>query len=212
MLEAILNGGFFMIPLMLCSVLSIGVILDRIMAFREDGKIDTRELRAEVLELLQEDKVDEAILLCKGVHGPVAAVLLAGLQSYQMLRTKGESSETIRMVTGKTMEDYAVHAISAVESRFFLLTTIATAAPLLGMAGTVTGMIASFEGLAEASSLASGAVASGIAEALTTTAAGLLIALMAVIPHSFFQARAERIELELEEVNTEVTEFILTHH
>lgn len=212
MLEAILNGGIFMIPLMACSVLAVAVILDRILAFRADGRVDTRELRAEVLELLRGERVEEAIQLCKGVHGPVAAVLLAGLQSYRILRAKGETPETVRMVTGKTMEDYAVHALSAVESRFFLLTTIATAAPLLGMAGTVTGMISSFEGLAEASSLASGAVASGIAEALTTTAAGLLIALMAVIPHSFFQARAERIELELEEVNTEITEFILTHH
>jgi biopolymer transport protein ExbB/TolQ len=95
-----------------------------------------------------------------------------------------------------------------------VLTTIGTAAPLLGMTGTVTGMIASFAGLADAGSVgdSGGAVANGIAEAMVTTAVGLIVALLAVIPQSVFNRWSDEIELEIEEANSEVVEFILTHH
>jgi biopolymer transport protein ExbB len=82
------------------------------------------------------------------------------------------------------------------------------------MTGTVTGMIGSFAGMAEAgaSGAGGGAVAAGIAEALITTAAGLLIALSAVIPQSIFNRWSDEIELEIQEANSEIVEFILTHH
>jgi biopolymer transport protein ExbB len=112
------------------------------------------------------------------------------------------------------MEDYSAQAMSVVNKRLDVLTTIGMAAPLLGMTGTVTGMIASFAGLAEAGSTGGGggAVANGIAEALITTAAGLLIALAAVIPQSVFFRWSDEIELEIEEGTSELVEFILTHH
>jgi biopolymer transport protein ExbB len=118
------------------------------------------------------------------------------------------------MVVGQVMQDYAAQAMSVVNKRLDSLTTIGTAAPLFGMTGTVTGMIASFAGMAaEAQSGGGGgAVAAGIAEALITTAAGLLIALMAVLPQSVFNRWSDEIELEIEEAGAEVLEFILTHH
>ena len=119
------------------------------------------------------------------------------------------------MVVGQVMEDYSAQAMSVVNKRLDVLTTIGMAAPLLGMTGTVTGMIASFAGLAEAGSAGGGgggAVAAGIAEALITTAAGLLIALAAVIPQSVFNRWSDEIELEIEEGTSEFVEFILTHH
>ncbi len=214
MLEHILNGGPLMIPLMACSVVSLGVVYDRWMAFRANRKVDTRALRSKVMADLRANNMGGAIAECESARGPIASVLLAGLRSFEQLQTKGESTETMRMVVAQVMEDYAGQAMSVVNKRLDVLTTIGTAAPLLGMTGTVTGMIASFSGLADAGSVSGsgGAVAAGIAEALVTTAVGLIVALSAVIPQSVFNRWGDEIELEIEESTTELVEFILTHH
>ena len=213
MLEQILKGGPLMVPIMACSLVSLAVVYDRWCAFRANRKIDTRSLRAKVLVHLRANEVDAAISACSATGGPLASVLLAGLRSYQQLKSKNESSETMRLVVGQVMDEYSAQALSVVNKRLDVLTTVGTAAPLLGMTGTVTGMIASFAGLAQSGSAAGGgAVAAGIAEALITTAAGLLIALSAVIPQSVYNRWSDEIELEIQEANSEIVEFILTHH
>lgn len=214
MIEQILKGGMLMIPLMICSLVCLAVVYDRWFAFRENRRIDTRSLRSKVLGRLRDNDIPGAIGECESARGPVASVILAGLRSYQQLRGKNEAAETMRLVVGQVMEDYSAQAMSVVNKRLDVLTTIGMAAPLLGMTGTVTGMIASFAGLADAGSVGGGGgvVANGIAEALITTAAGLLIALAAVIPQSVFNRWSDEIELEIEEGTSEFVEFILTHH
>ena len=214
MLEHILKGGPMMIPLVICSLISLAVVYDRWTAFKKNRRVDTRSLRAKVLEHLRLNNVNAAIDECVSTKGPVAAVILTGLRSYGHLHSKNEKSETMRMVIAQAMEEYSAQVMSVVNKRLEFLTTIGTAAPLLGMTGTVTGMIASFAGLADAGSIggSGGLVAEGIAEALVTTAVGLIVALMAVIPQSVFNRWSDQIELELEESSSEMVEFILTHH
>ncbi|MGB0144674.1 MAG: MotA/TolQ/ExbB proton channel family protein [Akkermansiaceae bacterium] len=203
-----------MIPLILCSLISLAVVFDRWFAFRNNRKVNTRALRSKVLSHLRENDLEEAAHECESAKGPIASVILAGLRSYQQLKGKNESSETMRLVVGQVMEDYSTQAMGVVNRRLDVLTTVGTAAPLLGMTGTVTGMIASFAGLADAGSISGsgGAVANGIAEAMVTTAVGLIVALLAVIPQSVFNRWSDEIELEIEESNSEFVEFILTHH
>ncbi len=203
-----------MIPLMLCSLVGIAVVYDRWFSFRQNRRIDTRSLRAKVQARLNEKNISGAISECETTGGPVASVLLAGLRSYKQLSDKNEGTETMRLVVAQVMQDYGAQAMSVVGKRLDVLTTIGMAAPLLGMTGTVTGMIASFESLAAAGSSGAGggAVALGISEALITTAAGLLIALAAVIPQSVFYRWSDEIELEIEESTCELVEFILTNH
>jgi biopolymer transport protein ExbB len=214
MLEQILKGGPLMVPIMACSLVSLAVVYDRWCAFRENRKIDTRALRSKVLAYLRANNLDAAISECAATGGPLASVMLAGLRSYQQLKEKNENPETMRLVVGQVMDEYSAQALSVVNKRLDVLTTVGTAAPLLGMTGTVTGMIGSFAGMAEAgaSGAGGGAVAAGIAEALITTAAGLLIALSAVVPQSVFNRWSDEIELEIQEANSEIVEFILTHH
>ena len=214
MLENLLKGGPMMVPLIICSLISLAVVYDRWFAFRQNRKVDTLSLRSKILGHLRKDDISAAASECQSARGPIASVMLAGLNSYKQLRGKNESSETMRLVVGQVMEDYSAQAMSVVNRRLDVLTTIGTAAPLLGMTGTVTGMIASFAGLAEAGSVggSGGAVANGIAEAMITTAVGLIVALLAVIPQSVFNRWSDEIELEIEEANSEVVEFILTHH
>lgn len=214
MLEKIIAGGPLMVPIMACSLVSLAVVYDRWHAFRENRKIDTRSLRSKVQSHLRAGNIDAAISECTATGGPVASVMLAGLQSYQQLREKKESPDTMRAVVSQVMDEYSVQALSLVNKRLDVLTVVGTAAPLLGMTGTVTGMIVSFGGMAQAgaSGAGGGAVAAGIAEALITTAAGLLIALTAVIPQSVFNRWSDEIELEIQEANSEFVKFILTHH
>lgn len=214
MLEQILQGGPLMIPLAICSLVTFAVVFDRYMAFRSNRQVDTRALQSKVMALLRAGDSASAIAECEASRGPIAAVLLVGLQTYEQLRDKNEAAETMRMVVSEAMIDHASQAMGIVNQRLDILTTIGTAAPLLGMTGTVTGMIASFKGLADASGGAGGGtvVANGIAEALVTTAVGLIVALLAVIPQSVFNRWSDGIELEIEEVTSAFVKFILTQH
>ncbi|NQZ70999.1 MAG: MotA/TolQ/ExbB proton channel family protein [Lentisphaeria bacterium] len=207
MFKTILQGGYMMIPLMFLSVLTIAVVIDRAMAFMKNRSVDVQSLRAEVMRLVKDGNIQDAILLCASTPGPVSAVILAGLQSLQNLQNAGESTNAIRVVMAKSMDDYALHAISAVQKRLSILDTVGNSAPLFGMSGTVLGMISAFANMAQSSGLDASVVAGGISEALITTAGGLLIALGEVIPLKIFSSFAEEIELEIEDASTELVEF-----
>ncbi len=211
MLKYILEGGTMMIPLVIFSVLTLAVIIERCIAFYQNRSINIGALRAEVLGLLAEGREDDAIMICASTPSPVAAVMLVGLQTYQKLTAANERPEVVRAVMTKSMEDYSMHAINAVQKRLNILDTVGTLAPLLGMAGTVLGMIKSFAAMAGAASLDAGLVAAGISEALITTAAGLLIAVAAVIPLKFFTSMTEDIELDVEDAASELIEFVSLH-
>lgn len=209
MLEYIIQGKSMMVPLLLCSIAAVAVIIDRARAFLAHAKIDVRALRAKVLDLVARDHIDDAAQLCATTPGPVSAVLLAGLQSYAKHRALNDRPESVIAVVEKAMDDYSQHAMSAVEKRLNILSVVGNAAPLFGMTGTVTGMIAAFVGMKEAG-VSNEAVAGGIAEALITTAAGLLIALAAVIPFHYFTSVADNIDLQIEEATSELLDFLAT--
>ncbi len=210
MLEKLIQGGPLMIPLVVCSILTLAVVIDRFAAFYKNSRIDTRALRARIMELLMQCRLAEAAVLCASTPGPVSAVLLTGLQAYNKLKKMQDSPDSLRHGTEKAMNDYSLHAMSAVEKRLNVLSTVGNAAPLIGMAGTVTGMIKSFNVMAASAGLDASSVSTGISEALITTAAGLLIALAAVIPYNIFTSMADNIELEIEEATTELLESIST--
>jgi biopolymer transport protein ExbB len=207
MLETIVKGSWMMIPLMICSVLATAVLIDRAMAFWANSKVDTRSLRANVLSMLSENRLADAAVLCSATPGPVSAVLLTGLQSYTKHKALGAKVEELLSVMEKAMDDYALHAMSAVEKRLNILSAVGSAAPLLGMTGTVTGMIASFGALQGGDQAT---VANGIAEALITTAAGLIIAVWAMIPYSMFTSLADKVDLSIEESTSELLDFVAT--
>jgi len=207
MLETILKGKWMMIPLVVCSIFALGVFIDRLMAFRANNKIDNRSLRSKLMALLRQHKMRDAAVLCINTPGPISSVLLAGLQSFMKLQKR--TPENTRMTVGQAMEDNSFHSLSAVSRRLWILAMIGTAAPLLGMTGTVTGMIASFAELSSGT-VDTARVSLGISEALITTAAGLMIALAAVIPYGIFTSMADKIELEIEEASTELVDLLAT--
>jgi biopolymer transport protein ExbB len=195
MLEYILDGGPFMALEITCSVFLVAVVIDRVRVFRL-LKHDHRELRAKVGDLVERGAVDDAIALCKATGGPVAAVLIAGIGKYRQLMARGRTIAEIEVNVAKTMEDYIPHAMETIERRMFILPLLASVSPLLGMLGTVSGMISSF-GALSIGGVDSAGVAAGIAVAFITTAGGLCVAVPAVVAYNILFKKTEQVTMEL---------------
>ncbi len=207
MLGILIDGGSMMIPLLLCSIAVIAIIIDRARAFRA-ANVDFEGLRAQVRQNLAGGDIDAAMDACTKSSGPVAATLLTGLQRYKRMKERGRTMTEMQTTVTKTMEDYAPKAIHGVEKRLGALILVSGISPLIGMTGTVTGMISSFNAMAEAAGLDAGAVAGGISEALITTAAGLIIAIPAVVAYNYFTNRIEVFNMAIEASITDVAEAI----
>lgn len=207
MLGFLLDGGWMMLPLVVCSVVGLAILIDRARAFRAAGS-GHDALRKQVRQLLDGRRIDDAVALCEQSDGPVAATLLAGLSRYRRMLAKDKRPEEIEIAVSKTMEDYAPKALQGLEKRLNVLVLIASISPLLGMTGTVTGMIRSFDVMASSAGLEPGAVAGGIAEALITTAAGLLIAIPAVVAYNVFVRRVEDYTVAIEAGTADLVESI----
>ena len=206
MLEFMLNASIVMYPLMFCSIMALALVLDRWRVFRLAEK-GTGHIRERVMDLLYEGKVDEAIAMCEQSHGPVAAVLLTGLNRFRQLLALNRAPAEIEALVTKAMDDYVPHVMAPLEKRVGSLSMIATVAPLLGMAGTVTGMIRSFVGVSQ-TGLEGNLVAAGVAEALINTAAGLLIAIPAAVLYHFFTKKLEHHTLEISKTGTSLIDYI----
>ena len=201
----LMDGGWMMLPLLVCSITLVAVIIDRVRAFRAAAKCDPLKTRREVREALEANDLDRAAKACEDNEGPVAAVMLTGINRLRRLVELGKGAQEIEAGVIKAMEDYAPKSLNGLEKRLGLMVLIASVSPLIGMCGTVTGMINSFSVMAEAAGLDPGAVAGGISEALITTAAGLIIAIPGVVAYNMFQKRVEEWNLQLEGA---ITDFI----
>ena len=198
MLNYLMDGGWMMLPLLICSIVMVAVIIDRCRAFRAAAKLDPATLREKVVKLVADGNIVGAVEACRESEGPVAAVLLTGLEKFARLYQKGKGEAEIEAGVTKAMEDYAPKAMSVLEKRLGTMGLVSSISPLLGMCGTVTGMINSFAVMAEAAGLDAGAVAGGISEALITTAAGLIIAIPGVVAYNMFQKKVEEWNVQLE--------------
>ena len=204
MLEYLLEGGWIMAPLAFLSVLSLAIIIDRWRAFVKTNEETTR-VRKQVSDCLDEGDLAAAIEACQTSPSPLAAVMLTGLDKYRKMMLKGHSVVEMENVVSKVMEDYAPRAMAVLEKRFNLLVLVASVSPLLGITGTVIGMIVAFDNLPAGNTAA---VASGIAQALLTTAGGLLVAMPAIVAYNLYTKRADNYLLIMEEMISDVVSFI----
>jgi len=170
MLDIIIRGGPVMIPLLFCSVLALAVSLERL-AYLLWVRIDTDDLMDDVKLSINQGKMLEAMQYAKRARGPVAALVAAGIAYYD--QDKEDLKEHLRRV--------GEQEIYKLERRMPVLEAIVGIAPLLGLLGTVLGIIKSFRVLAALQGISQpSALSIGVAEALITTAAGLMIAIPAM--------------------------------
>ena len=184
------DGGVMMYPLVLCSLIALGVIIAKAWTLYQAHHGTARVLQS-VAEKAMAGHTDEAMAIAAETPGPAAAILLVGLRR---IRHK-------TLVQGEI--EKAVATTGAIELGFLerglvILATVANVAPLMGFLGTVAGMILAFGAIERAGDVDPSLVAGGIKVALLTTAAGLIIAIPVNIAYNFFVTRIDRLIMDME--------------
>jgi len=197
--QLFIKGGTFMPFLLLSAIVMLAVLIERFVTLAR-ARTNTRRLIGNVITTLRTEGVTAAAQVCERTKGPIAAILHAGL----LRADRGPEAVEKAIETSGTIE------MSFLERGLVALSTVANVAPLLGFLGTVSGMINAFEAIANADQVNAKLVASGISEALITTATGLVIAIPASIGYSFFLSVIDRFIIEMEETSAELVEE-LTH-
>ncbi len=183
----LVKGGWTMLPLFLCSVLSLGVIAERLWVFFK-SKVDTPGLMEKLGGLLRKKDIAGAVSLCDQTGGPVGRTLKAGLVK------KGKSAKEVE----EAMLVKAREEVLDLEKHLAIVGTIGNIAPFIGLFGTVLGVIRAFNDIALTGSGGAAVVAKGIAEALIATAGGLFVAVPAVIGYNYLLNWVERYSTELQ--------------
>lgn len=199
--KLIIAGGPVMVPILLCSVLAITIIIERIIYY---GTVATnaQQLKQAIFDYIKADKIKEAISYCDTNRSPLAKILKAGIIKF------GSSRDEIK----EYMEDASLFEIPQLEKRLNALATIAHIAPLLGLLGTVTGIAGSFHTIqiraASLNPVTPGDLAGGIWEALITTVAGLMVAIPAFLAYNYLVSRVNTFVLEMERGATELVNLL----
>jgi biopolymer transport protein ExbB len=185
------DGGLMMYALVLCSLIALGVIIAKAWTLWVAHR-DTDRVLAEVKELAEKGRIEEAIRVAAETPGPAAAILLAGLRRIRQGRVRSGEIEQAVSTTG-TIE------LGFLERGLVILATIANVAPLMGFLGTVAGMILAFASIELAGDVNPTLVAGGIKVALLTTATGLLIAIPVNLGYNFFVTRIDKLIIDMEQ-------------
>jgi biopolymer transport protein ExbB len=188
MVELFLRGGMFMWPILALMVFGLMVTIERIYTLAK-ASWATKRFVPKVTKVVKEDGVEKALQLCESTPGPIAEIFHAGLE---------------KMNSGMAAVEKAIQSAGTVEMAFLdkgmiWLATVITLAPMLGFAGTVSGMIGAFDAIAAANDISPAIVAGGISEALLTTLFGLIVAVPMQIAYNLFTARVDGIVVEMEE-------------
>jgi biopolymer transport protein ExbB len=182
----LVKGGIVMIPLLVCSVISVSVIVERFYYWRY---LRSQNIAATILALVAEGNLEAATRVASKSEHPLARVLLAGLEHKHL------SPSTAMQATAQA-------EVGQLRRFLPILDTIITLAPLLGLLGTITGMISAFGIMSEAGLGQPHAVTGGVAEALIATATGLFIAIMTLVPYNYLNAKVEQFTGLMEEQAT----------
>ncbi len=190
----ITGGGWMMIPIYGCSIISVSLILERFFSLRR-ARAYSKDLMDNIREILKRNRIADAINLCEETGGPLAFILKAGLQKQG--RPRAEIREAI--------EDAGYLVIPSLERYLSVLGTIANVAPLLGLLGTVVGMTEAFMVImAHGGAVTPGDLAHGIGTALLTTVWGLIVAIPTVVAYNYFVSQVDNMVWEMEILSSEL--------
>jgi len=203
--QIFLTGGPIMWPILLCSILAFTIILEKLLHLSRI-KINTKKFLDSIFNNLKQNKIKEAISSCDSTVAPIAFILKAGIIKYDSSRDEIKEA----------MEDASLFEVPKLEKNLSALATIAHISPLLGLLGTVTGMVRCFQTIQmKATSIhpvSPGDLAGGIWEALLTTVAGLIVAIPTFVAYNFFVSKVNNFVIEMERGATELVNFISHHH
>jgi biopolymer transport protein ExbB len=184
------KGGVLVYPLFMLLIWGLTIIIIKTIKLRREKIINPTVVQG-IEEMLLEDKIPEATAYCKQNSLPMTRIILAGILNYE--RSEAELKEIL--------EDASRQELPGIRRHLTALGTIASASPLLGLLGTVIGMISVFATLSTEANVNPGMLAGGISEALITTACGLVIAMPTLIFHNFFRTRVQSLIIEMEKIS-----------
>ncbi|MBM3775069.1 MAG: flagellar motor protein MotA [Acidobacteria bacterium] len=201
--KLVVVGLFFM------SAWSIGVMIDRLMAYSAARK-QSRQFAPAVAGALREGKLDEAVKIAdryKKSH--LAKVVVAGLQEFQAHQASADISGEEVEASKRALERAEAIVHAELKRGVSSLATIGSTAPFVGLFGTVVGIVNAFKGISTEKSTGLGAVAGGISEALVTTAIGLFVAIPAVWMYNYFSGKIEAFDVEMGNSSSELIDYFL---
>lgn len=191
MIDYGMRGGIVMLPIALCSILALAIAVERLWNLRR-RRVIRYDILAPIEGLLREQKIPEAMTLCKRHDNTTTRLLLVAILNED--RGKAEIKEMI--------EDQGRQEVAVLERYLTTLGTIASISPFLGLLGTVVGLLKVFDAIAQSGGVTNAAVLSdGIHNALITTVAGLCVAIPSLVAYNYFARRAEALILEAERVS-----------
>ena len=196
MLHYLEVGGPILWVLVIISIGAFAVVLERIVFFARNEKNIGDTFKDEILSLVANKKIDEAIALCDTKKSCVASAVKKFLQK----APRGIDVQDYEFI----LKEITIKETSPYESRLNLLASVISISPMLGLLGTVTGMIRAFTNISKYGAGDAAIVADGIAEALLTTAAGLMIAIPVIVVYNYLNRRLEKMENEIDDVVTNI--------
>jgi biopolymer transport protein ExbB len=185
--ELVKSGGWLMLPIILCSIISISIIAERFWSLRRE-KVLPKHLVANVWNAIKKDNLQRADIEVIGKESALGQILSAGLLN------RSESREQIK----ERIEERGREVVHDLERFLNTLGTIASISPLLGLLGTVVGMISVFAAITQHGVGDPGALAGGISQAMITTAAGLTVAIISLIFYRYFRRKVDGIVVVME--------------
>ncbi len=187
MFEIIKAGGWLMAPLILCSIVAVAIVTERLWTLQTQ-RVAPEHLAAQVWNWLKNGELDDERLQALRANSPLGRILAAGLAQRHAAR------ETMN----EAIEDSGRHVVHELDRYLITLGTIATISPLLGLLGTVLGIMRVFAAISASGLGNPAALAGGISEALTTTVAGLAVAVPAYIMHRYLRGKVDDLVVRME--------------
>lgn len=197
MFELVQAGGWLMIPILLCSVVAAGISVERFWTLRAE-QVAPRDLLTQVWTWIRNNEMDSSRLREVKSGSPLGQLLAAGITSHRRGRD----------VMKESIEEVANHVVHELERYLNTLGTVAAITPLLGLLGTVIGMIKVFTAIQLEGTGNAAVLAGGISEALITTAAGLTVAIPSLFFHRYFQRKVDELVIYMEQEALKLVEVL----
>ena len=200
--DIIFQGGILMWPIIACSIVGLAISIERFISLRR-ASIDTREFMDTMRQVLRQNRIQEAVDICDETDAPVARIMKAGILKHD--RTKEEIREAI--------DDAGHFEIPRLERYLSGFATCANIAPLLGLLGTVSGMIKAFAQIQNKRGQVNPSdLAEGIGNALVTTAAGLTVAIPMLVIYNYYVSKIDNMIIEMEISSSELLDLLTRNH
>ncbi len=197
MLDFIIKGGVFIYPIIICSIISLTIFMEKIWSLKRNRVIPVTFLDT-IERLLKKEDIAEALKLCGENSSSISRIFSAGIKNY------GKRREIIKERIEEVGKREAIVLGRYVEA----LATIASVSTLLGLLGTIAGMIKIFSVISLQSVVNPSTLAGGISEALYTTAAGLTVAIPTLIFYRYLSSKSNSLIVEMEECSAQMVELI----